>query len=323
MKNNNYDKNNKSIQKSRQNNNKPKTQKQIEKNALIVSIVVNCIMSVAGIVVFALTTLQALFLDAFFSFVAFLSNIMAIVFANVSSKKNASYPTGKYFLEPLYGIIKSILLLFLLAFSLTETTSTAYEYFAFGVGEIIYVTPVLPYSILMVILSLSLSFFNKKQNQKINNASTMLMAESKSNFVDGIISAGVGILVALLFFVDVNGTLGFLHYTGDFFITLILVLVSIKSPIVLFSVSLRELSGATVKDEKIKKIIREIVRKEIKEENLDNRFEVYKIGKHIKVVIILNDIPDTDILARLKSDSIKEIKEKFDDVSVEYVLRKV
>ena len=303
--------------------NKPKTQKEIEKNALIVSSVVNFIIAGAGIFVFILTGLQALFLDGVFSLIAFLSNLMAIVFANVSSKKSSAYPTGKYFLEPLYGILKSILVLFLLAFSLNETIGTAYDYFALGIGEAININPVLPYSILMVIMCFSLSYFNKKQNAKINNASTMLMAESKSNLIDGIISAGVGILIALLLLVDINGALGFLHYTGDFFITLILVIISIKEPIIVFGISLRELSGATVKDEKIKKIVREIVRKEIKEENLDNRFEVYKIGKHIKIVIILNDIPETEILSRLKSDSIKEIKEKFDDVSIEYVLRKI
>ena len=122
--------------------------------------------------------------------------------------------------------------------------------------------------------------------------------------------------------IDVNWNLGFLHYTGDFFITLILVLVSVREPFNLFVMSVRELSGATIKDEKIKKIVRDIIRKEIKEENLDNKFEVYKVGMHIKVVILLNDFIDTEILARLKSDSIKEIKQVFNNVSIEYVLRK-
>lgn len=302
---------------------KPQTQKKIERNALVVSSIVNGIMAIAGIIVFILTSLQALFLDAFFSFIAFCSNLMALLFAKISNKRSTRYPTGKYFLEPLYGVIKGILILALLIFSLTETIETAYSYFAYNIGEIINITPVLPYSILMVIMSFSLSIFNRKQNKKINNASTMLMAESKSNMVDGIISAGVGLLIGLLFLVNVNGSLGFLHYTGDFFITLLLVIVSLKEPIVLLGVSSRELSGATVKDKKIKATIREIVRKEIKDENLDNRFEVYKIGKHIKVVILLNDLIDTEILTRIKSEAIKEIQEKFDDVSVEYVLRKL
>ena len=289
---------------------KTKNQKQIEWQALIVSTVVNFIMAAAGIVVFALTKLQSLFLDGVFSFIAFLSNIMAVIFAKVSKKKTKTYPTGMYFLEPLYGVVKSILMFALLTYSTVETSITAYNYFALGKGSAINILPVLPYAIIMVVMCFGLSFYNKKQNQKINNASTMLTAESKSNLVDGIISGGVGILIALLLVIDINGSLGFFHYTGDFFITLILVAISIKTPISLMGLSIRELSGGTVKDEKIKSTIREIVRKEIKEENLNNRFEIYKVGKHIKVVIILNDIVDTDVLARLKSDTVNEIKEK-------------
>ena len=297
-------------------------QKKIELKSLIVSSVVNFIMAVAGIVVFYITNLQALFLDGVFSLIAFISTIMAIVFSITSKKKNKSYPTGMFFLEPLYGIIKAILMFVLLATSLYESGVTAFTYFNTGVGETIYFDPILPYTIIMVIMCFSLSYYNKKQNEKINKASIMLTAESKSNFVDGVISGGVGILILLLSFININGKLGFLHYTGDFFITLILVAVSIKEPIKLFGTSLRELSGATVKDKEIKSKVRRIVSKEIREEDLDNKFEVYKIGMHIKVVILLNDNIEKETLQRLKSDTIKEIKESFDSVSVEFVLRK-
>lgn len=296
-------------------------QKQIEKKSLIVSSVVNAIMSLAGFVVFGLTGLQALFLDAFFSFIAFLSNIMAIIFAKYSKKKNSAYPTGMYFLEPLYGIIKALLIFTLLISSTLETSISAYNYWTFGAGEAINILPVLPYSVIMVALCFGLSIFNSKQNKKINNTSTMLTAESKSNLVDGIISMGVGILILLLLFIDINGPLGFLHYTGDFFITIILVLVSLFPPIKLFGISVREISGATVKDKEIKKTVRSIIRKEIKDENLESKFEVYKTGKHIRVVIIINEIVDKETLLRLKSDSIKEIKQIFDDVSIEFVMR--
>jgi len=297
-------------------------QKKIELKSLIVSSVVNFIMAVAGIFVFCITNLQALFLDGVFSLIAFISTIMAIVFSITSKKKNKSYPTGMFFLEPLYGIIKAILMFVLLATSLYESGATAFTYFNSGVGATIYFDPILPYTIIMVIMCFSLSYYNKKQNEKINKASIMLTAESKSNFVDGVISGGVGILILLLSFININGKLGFLHYTGDFFITLILVAVSIKEPIKLFATSLRELSGATVKDKEIKSKIRRIVAKEIREEELDNKFEVYKIGMHIKVVILLNDNIEKETLQRLKSDTIKEIKESFDSVSVEFVLRK-
>lgn len=69
-------------------------QKKIERNSLIVSAIVNFIMAAAGVTVFFVTKLQSLFLDGFFSFIAFLSTIMAIVFSKVSNKKNKTYPTG-------------------------------------------------------------------------------------------------------------------------------------------------------------------------------------------------------------------------------------
>jgi len=297
-------------------------QKKIELQSLIVSAVVNFIMAVAGIVVFVITNLQALFLDGFFSLIAFISTLMAIVFSKTSKKKNKSYPTGMFFLEPLYGIIKALLMFVLLATSLIESGTTAFAYFNTGVGVSINFDPILPYTIIMVIMCFGLSYFNKKQNEKINKSSIMLTAESKSNMVDGIISGGVGLLILMLSFINVNGKLGFLHYTGDFFITIILVAFSIKEPIKLFMASLREISGATVKDKEIKSTVRKIVAKEIREEELDNKFEVYKIGMHIRVVILLNENVEKETLQRLKSDTIKEIKESFDSVSVEFVLRK-
>ena len=280
------------------------SQKKIELQSLIVSSIVNFIMAVAGIAVFVITNLQALFLDGVFSLIAFISTIMAIVFSQTSKKKNKSYPTGMFFLEPLYGIIKAILMFVLLATSLFESGTTAFVYFNTGVGSTIYFDPILPYTIIMVVMSFGLSYFNKKQNERINKSSIMLTAESKSNMVDGIISGGVGILILLLSFININGKLGFLHYTGDFFITLILVAVSIKQPIVLFGASIREISGATVKDKEIKSTVRKIVAKEIREEDLDNKFEVYKIGMHIKVVILLNDNVEKETLQRLKTETI-------------------
>lgn len=297
-------------------------QKKIEKQSLIVSSIVNLIIAIAGILMFVLTGLQSLFLDGFFSFFAFLSNLMAITFSKISKKKNKSYPTGMYFLEPLYGILKSLLVFTLLVYSLIETSVAAYNYFTLGAGKIIQVNSVLIYSIIMVAMCFGLGFFNKHQNKKINNTSTMLTAEYKSNFVDGTISGGVGLLILLLLFINIDGKLGFLHYTGDFFITLILVAISIKEPIIVFTMSIREISGATIKDKEIKKTVRKIVSKIIKDEDLDNKFEIYKIGMHIKITILLEDNIEEEILKRLKTEALQEIKENFDSVTIEYVFRK-
>lgn len=298
-------------------------QKAIEKRSLIVSAVVNFIMAAAGITVFAITKMQAMFLDGFFSLIAAVSTIMAIVFSKISKKRNAAYPTGMYFLEPFYGVIKALLMFVLLISSTMESSLSAYNYFTTGVGDTINFIIILPYSLVMVALSLGLHFFNKQQNKKINNTSIMLTAESKSNLIDAIISIGVCTLIFILFFIDIDGKLGFFHYTGDFFITILLVIVSIKEPVVLFAMSTRELSGATVKDKTIKKMVRKIISEHLKVEDLDNKFEVYKVGMHIRIVILLQDDFDAEVLSRLKTDALKEVKENFESVTIEYVIRKV
>ena len=120
------------------------------------------IMAVAGIVVFVVTKMQALFLDSFFSLLAALSTILAIKFSIISKKKNASYPTGMFFLEPFYGVIKSLLMFALLAVSLFESGIDVYQYLTYGTGNSINYNIVLPYTAIMVAMSFSLSFFNKR-----------------------------------------------------------------------------------------------------------------------------------------------------------------
>ena len=206
-------------------------QKKIEGRALAVSAFADFIMAASGFFVFYITGIQALCLDGFFSLIAAVSCIAAMVISKVSGKRTKHYPGGMYFLEPLYAIFKSLLTLYLLIASVQSTAATAYVYFTRGIGTPMNTAPVVPYAIAMVALCFSLGFFNHHQNKIINYASTILTAESKSNFVDGILSLGVGIAVIPLHFIPINSNLGFLHYTGDFFITVILVLCSIKEPV--------------------------------------------------------------------------------------------
>ena len=147
-------------------------------------------------------------------------------------------------------------MLFRSHFSVISTAVSAYQYFSKGIGTPMHIGPVFPYAIVMVIICFSLGFFHQHQNRKINGCSTILTAESKSNFVDGILSFGVGIAVIPLSVISIDGSLGFLHYTGDFFITTILVLFSIKEPIRVLIASFRELSGASTTDQEILMTVR-------------------------------------------------------------------
>ena len=60
------------------------TQKQIENRALIVTTVVNAIITGAGIWMYFLTDLQMMFLDGFFSLIGLLSALAAVLISKVS-----------------------------------------------------------------------------------------------------------------------------------------------------------------------------------------------------------------------------------------------
>jgi predicted Co/Zn/Cd cation transporter (cation efflux family) len=82
-------------------------QKKIEQKALIISSVINFIMAAAGIWVFSVTKIQAIFIDGVFSLIGLISLILAAVLSKESRRKTKSYPDGLVFLEPLYAILKS------------------------------------------------------------------------------------------------------------------------------------------------------------------------------------------------------------------------
>ena len=74
-----------------------------------------------------------------------------------------------FFLEPFYAIIKSLLMLGLLIFSLYESGMSALEYVKTGSGNTINPWIIIPYTIAMVAICLSLSFYNKKQKPRSMN----------------------------------------------------------------------------------------------------------------------------------------------------------
>lgn len=293
-------------------------QKTRERRALCVSIAANFIFTVAGVWIFYLTNIQALFLDCFFSFIAFLSSIAAFIISKASKKKTKHYPDGLHFLEPLYAILKSILTLSLLIFSVCSTAIVAWNYFSSGTGEPMNTSPVFPYTIAMVIMCFSLAFYNQWQNRKINGTSTILKAESKTNFVDGLQSLGIGVAVVLLNFVDINGSLGFLHYTGDFFITIILVLFSVKEPAEVIISAFRELSGGTTDDKELEKTVCDSLKKNLKAEKITlEKYKISKTGMYISVFVYLSNI--AEIRGHTKAFREKmynELKERYENIEI-------
>lgn len=296
-------------------------QRKVEQTSMKVCAAVNLIMAAAGIWVYSVTRIQALFLDGFFSLIGFTANIFAVVISRVSKKKTKSYPDGLYFFEPLYAILKSLITIGLLIASVIETAEVAYRYFAFGEGEPMNIAPVVPYVIAMLFLCFGLGIFNITQNKRINNVSTMLTAESRANMIDGVLSGGCGLGVLLLYFIPIDGVLGFLHYTGDFFITVILVIFSFPQPVKVLISSFKELSGGKTSDREITQTIERTVETIIKPITSDFVCQVFKIGMLVKIRIELPSMcfkTAVNELRMARSKIIDEIRKTYENVEVVY-----
>ena len=205
-------------------------QKTIERKALIVGIVINILQVLAGMAVFFMTGLKAMFLDFSFTAISVLSGLVAAYLSSRTVRTTERFPNGMFALEPIYAICKAMLTMSLLLFSLVDVTRVAYDYFVLGQGGRIETGPVVIYEILTVAVCLGLYLYYRRENRRIRNSSTMLTAECKSTLVDGSMSFGIGVVAVFLWFLPAGGPLDFLHYTGDFFITVALVLLTIKEP---------------------------------------------------------------------------------------------
>lgn len=128
------------------------TQKLLERKALIVGIVINVLQVLAGMAVFFMTGLKAMFLDFSFTAISVLSGMVAVYLSSRTVRTTERFPNGMFALEPIYAICKAIFTMSLLVYSLIDVCRVAYDYFVFGSGERIETGPVVIYEILTVIV---------------------------------------------------------------------------------------------------------------------------------------------------------------------------
>lgn len=259
--------------------------KRIEQQSLNRGVIINILMGSAGMLVYAFTHLEALFLDASFVLIEVISGIVAAAISRISQRKTKQFPKGLFILEPVYVFFKSILIIFLMGFTTWSVSVKAYLFFTVGQGTKINVIPVLIYAIVMVILGSWLLTMYRRGNKKMKGASEILTVESKNSFIDVMMSIGIAFVAMLLMFIPSGSPLSFLLYTGDFFITIIIVLMFIGQPIGFMIQSVKEILGAELPAGPTKHTIEAIVSKHVS--NCKKIF-IFKKGMHIQVDVYLS-----------------------------------
>lgn len=296
--------------------------KNTEQRTLTVGIIINLLMSITGLAIFSVTHLQALFLDASFVLIEVISGIIAITISKVSQNKIRGFPKGLFNLEPIYIFLKSILVITLMGLTTWNVSLRAYHYFATGEGTRISAVPVLAYSVAMVILGFCLLKVYRHGNANTNGTSELLSVESKNSFIDVALSAGIGVVAIGLMFISARSPLSFLLYTGDFFITVTLVILFINQPIGYMKQAIREILDGTISSNVIQHQIKKIVTDNIPDGWKFNNILAFKKGMHLQVDIYCVPKESFSVFGLYKS--IRTIKERlisiFKLVDVNFVI---
>ena len=262
-------------------------QKRIEQQALKVGIIVNIVMVVAGFLVVFITGLKSMFLDASFTVISVISGGVAAYLSKKTVRVSERFPNGMFALEPIYAICKSIFTICLLLFSFLDVLRVAIDYFAYGEGERLSFGPVIIYQIAAVSVCLVLVWYYRARNRSIGDASLMLKAEANGTWIDGMISLGIGVVAVLLYFLPDGTPLDFLHYTGDFFITTIIVALTVKEPVIVLRDAFVELVGGTHDDEEISAFVTREVEAHLPERIVMEKLRVFKTGMNFDVDIFI------------------------------------
>lgn len=280
-----------------------------EQKALITGAVIYTIMGLSSFAVYYMTKIEAMFLDASFVLLTVVSTICATLISKYSVKTSDRFPYGLFVLEPIYALVRSLMILSLTVFACINVSQSAWNYFIYGQGKIINVLPIIPYEILAVFLCFGLYLYYMRSNKQLNNTSTMLSAESKTTLLDGTMCAGIGLLAVLLSFIDKNSPLSFLLYTGDFFITITLSLAVVKAPFKVLKLSFIEIANGTIADQELKSRIEKTIQTYLPQEvSKDTRCLIFKVGMSFRVRIAVN-APNMGIDRQVLLQSVNRIQQ--------------
>ena len=296
--------------------------KQIERKVLGVGIVINILMVIAGAIVFFMTGLKAMFLDTTFTVISVVSGLVATYLSSRTVRTTERFPNGMFALEPIYAICKAIFTLSLLVFSFLDVAQVAWDYFVLGVGERATFGPVVIYQILTVATCFGLLMYYRRQNARIGDSSMMLRAEAQSTLVDGMISFGIGLAAVVLVLLPAGGPLDFLHYTGDFFITTVIVILAVKEPVEVLRDAFVELVGGVHDDDEINTFVEQAAQRHLPANTEYEKTMIFKTGMNYTVDVYLagtGESIDVADLVECKRSLERELKRRLHIVDVDFV----
>ncbi len=115
----------------------------------------------------------------------------------------------------------------------------------------------------------------------------MLRAEAQSTLVDGMISSGIGLAAVVLVLLPAGGPLDFLHYTGDFFITTVIVILAVKEPVEVLRDAFVELVGGVHDDDETNTFVEQAAQRHLPANTEYEKTMIFKTGMNYTVDVYL------------------------------------
>ena len=265
-----------------------KNTKTVEKQALILGAIINLIMAFSGWLAYYLSYSQALLLDGNFSFIIFLTTLVAIKISAIKSRRTKLFPFGQFVYEALYSLLKGVMIIGMLLAAITDNLAKIFHFINGGETNVLNTEVIMVYSIAMTILCFGMAIYYKYKNNKLNNASTLLRAEHSAAIIDGFMSFVTGVALVGISYLEPQGSLGFLNYIGDSILVILLCLLLGKSPAMLIRDSFIELAGGTLQNQVEKETIEGILIKHLPYKELLVDSYISKTGSSYLVVAYLS-----------------------------------
>ena len=137
-------------------------------------------------------------------------------------------------------------------------------------------------------------------------------------------SAGIGVALVGVRFIDLHGSFGFLHYIGDSLLVLLLCVLLGSGPIALIRDSFIELAGGTLQDSDSRARIEAILKRHLADDGLLTGHYISKTGSQYLVVAYLSitevDRLGPDKLRVLRRQLVAELERAYPAVLFEAVL---
>ena len=284
-----------------------------ESRALTIGALANLAMAFMAWYTFYLSNSEAILLDGNYSFIMFLSVLVALQISKIKTNKTPTFPMGQFFYEALYSFVKGLLILGVLIMAVTTAVVRILLYIGGEQAQIprMFPEPILYYAVLCTIICYGVSFFFFLQNRSQGFSSIMLKTEQKASFIDGSLSLGIAGGIFLLMMGASPERDSFIPYLADSIFVLILASFLIKEPVKIIKESVIELAGGTLQDQNKKAFFEQAVHSGLASGlNVKDIF-ISKNGSRYIIIVYIT----TEGHAYLKSDLQKSKKSILESVS--------